>query len=68
MWHSAQVDINIPEMAAIMRENRSQCAAETSVHADHVNGFSRSSLYGVLHTEQHAGPFAAARCKKIVVS
>lgn len=56
------MDMKIPEIAAIMRENRNQCAADTSVHADHESGLSRSSLYGVLHTEQHAGPFVAARC------
>lgn len=44
MWHSAHVDIKIPEMVATISENRNQWAAETSVQADQLNAFSRSSL------------------------
>lgn len=54
------MDMNMPDMVATMRENFSQWAAETSVHADQLKDFSRSRLYGVLQTEQHASPFSAA--------
>lgn len=57
--------MNMPEIVATMSENLSQCAAETSEHADQESDFSLSNLYGVLHTEQQASPFSAALWRKV---